>query len=30
VAPRQKENPVEHVAGFFEGLCVGIFVAVLL
>ena len=30
VAPRQKENPVEHVASFFEGLCVGKFVAVLL
>jgi len=21
VAPRQKENPVEHVSGLFEGLC---------
>ena len=30
MAPRQRENPVEHVDGFFEGLCVGKFVAVLL
>ena len=30
MAPRQRENPVEHVDGFFEGLCVGKFDAVLL
>ena len=30
MAPRQRENPVEHVDDFLEGLCVGKFVVVLL
>ena len=30
MAPRQRENPVEHVGSFFKGLCVGKCVAVLI